>query len=190
MRVPIPIEISARHIHLCQNDLETLFGKGYCLTKKRALTQPGEFVAEETVAVIFGDKKIPRVRVISPLREQTQLEISLTDAYNLGMKSVVRSSGDLRSTPGILLIGPEGKLDLKQGVITAWRHLHISPEEAVELGIEEKKSVSVSVQGERALVFHNVKIRLGKNYKLALHLDTDEGNAAGVIGKTFGELMI
>jgi len=190
MPIRIPVEISARHIHLSKKDLATLFGKGYCLTKKRVLTQPGEFAAEETVAVRFQDREIPQVRVVSPLRPRTQLEISLTDAYNLGMPAVIRSSGDLQSTPGILLIGPAGELVLKHGVIVAWRHLHLSPKEAAKSGIKNKKTISVKVQGKRALTFHNIKVRIGKNYKLSVHLDTDEGNAAGITSKTLGELII
>lgn len=190
MPVKIPVEISARHLHLCQKDLETLFGKGHRLTKKRGLTQPDEFAAEETVSLRFGDREIYQVRIVSPLRPQTQLEISLTDAYNLGMRSVIRPSGDLKGTPGILLIGSEGEVALKRGVIVAWRHLHTSPEEAARLGIKNKKTVSIRVEGKRAIVFHNIKVRIGKNYKLSVHLDTDEGNAAGIVGKTFGELII
>ena len=190
MRVQIPVEVSARHIHLSKHDLATLFGKGYCLTKKRVLTQPGEFAAEETVAVRFQDREIPQARVVSPLRPQTQLEISLTDAYNLGMPAVIRSSDDLKGTPGILLIGPAGELVLKHGVIVAWRHLHISPKEATRLGIKNKEMISVKIQGKRKLTFHNIKVRINKNYKLSMHLDTDEGNAAGIVGKTFGELII
>jgi len=190
MSIKTPVEISARHIHLSQEDLETLFGKGYCLTQKKALTQPGEFAAQETVTVRFGDKEISQVRIISPLRSQTQLEISLTDAYNLGMPSTIRLSGDLKGTPGILLIGPKGKVALKGGAIVAWRHLHISSKEAEKLGMTDKKTVSMKVEGTRSLTFHNIKVRIGENYRLAVHLDTDEGNAAGIKGETFGELII
>ncbi|MDO8424395.1 MAG: PduL/EutD family phosphate acyltransferase, partial [bacterium] len=110
--------------------------------------------------------------------------------YNLGISLPFRLSGDLKDTPGILLIGPKGELTLKEGVIIAWRHLHASVKEAEKLGITDKKTVSVKIDGERALVFHNIKVRIGENYQLSLHLDTDEGNAAGIKGKTFGELII
>lgn len=189
MSVKIPVEISARHIHLCQKDLAALFGAGHVLTEKKALTQPGEFAAEETVAVRFGDKEIANVRVISPLRAKTQLEISLTDAYSLGMKALLRSSGDLKGTPGVTLVGPAGETVLDQGAIVALRHLHISPKESKKLGIQNKKTVSVAIRGERALIFRNIKVRIGENYKLSVHLDTDEGNAAGIVGKTLGELI-
>lgn len=190
VKIKIPIEISARHIHLCQKDLELLFGKKYCLTQKRALTQPGEFAAEETITVRFQDKEISKVRVVSPLRPQTQLEISLTDAYNLGINSVIRLSGDLKGTPGVLLIGPKGQVELKEGVIVAQRHLHISPREALKLGINGRDAVSIKIDGPRMTTFHQFKIRKGDNFKLSAHLDTDEGNAAGIAGKTFGELII
>jgi len=190
MLVKIPIEISARHIHLSQKDLEVLFGAGYCLTRKKALTQPGEFAAEETVTVRFKDKEITRVRVVSPTRKQTQLEISRTDAYNLGMPSVIRLSGDLKDTPGISIIGPKGNIALKEGVIIALRHLHVSSDEAEKLKLTDKESVSVKIVGPRSLTFHNIKVRTGENYQLSIHLDTDEGNAAGIEGKTFGELII
>lgn len=190
MPVKIPIEISARHVHLSQKEAEKLFGENYQLTQKRALTQPGEFAAEETLTVCFMDKKIERVRVIGPIREQTQLEISRTDAYALGLPSVIRLSGDIKNTPGITLIGPKGEITLKEGAIIAWRHLHISPTEAEKLGLIKMKNVSVKIQGTRSLTFHNIKVRLGDNYRLSVHLDTDEGNAAGIEGKALGELII
>lgn len=190
MPVKIPIEISARHIHLAQEELEELFGKNYQLTPKKALTQPGEFAAEETVAVRFQNKEIERVRVVGPIRKQTQLEISRTDAYALGLPPVIRLSGDIKNTPGITLIGPKGETTLKEGVIIAWRHLHVSPKEAEKLGLKNKKTVSVKVLGSRSLTFHDVKIRFGDNYRISVHLDTDEGNAAGIEGKALGELII
>lgn len=190
MSVKIPIEISARHIHLSQDDLDVLFGKGYVLTKKRDLSQPGEFAAQETVIARFKDKEFSQVRVISPVRKQTQLEISTTDAYNLGIPAVVRLSGDLKGTPGVLIIGPEGKIELKEGVIIAQRHIHISPIDALKSGINGKDVISIKVEGVRMTTFHNIKVRKGDNFKLFAHLDTDEGNAAGIIGKTSGELII
>ena len=190
MPIKIPVEVSARHIHLSQEDLETLFGKGYRLTRKRALMQPGEFAAQETVTIRFKDKEISQVRVIIPLRPQTQLEISVTDAYDLGLPIVIKQSGDLKGTPGVLLIGPKGRVELKEGVIVAQRHLHISPREALKSGINGKNVVSIKISGPRMTTFHNFKVRKGDNLKLSAHLDTDEGNAAGITGKTFGELII
>lgn len=190
MSVKIPVEISARHIHLSQKDLEVLFGKGYHLTQKRALTQPDEFAAQETVTVRFKDKEISQVRVIIPLRPQTQLEISLTDAYGLGLPGLIKQSGDLKGTPGVLLTGPKGQVELKEGAIVAQRHLHISPREALKLGINGKDVVSIKIDGPRMTTFHNFKVRKGDNFKLSAHLDTDEGNAAGIASKTLGELII
>jgi putative phosphotransacetylase len=190
MPIKIPVEISARHIHLSQEDLEILFGEGYQLIQKKALTQPGEFAAQETVTIRFKDKEISQVRVIIPCRPKTQLEISMTDAYGLGLPIVVRQSGDLKGTPGVLLTGPKGQVELKEGVIVAQRHLHISPREALKSGINGKDVVSIKIGGARMTTFHNFKVRKGDNFKLSAHLDTDEGNAAGIEGKTFGELII
>ncbi len=190
MRVKIPVEISARHIHLCKSDLATLFGKGCRLTKQKELTQPGQFAAEETVGIRLGDKEIPNVRVVSPLRSKTQVEISLTDAYNLGLRPVVRASGDLQGTPGILLIGPKAELALRQGVMVALRHLHASPAEAKKFGLKSNGMVAVRVRGKRAVTFHNVRVRVKNGYKLSMHVDTDEGNAAGITSQSFGELIL
>lgn len=189
MKTKIPVEISARHIHLSKKDLEALFGKGRDLTPLRNLSQPGEFAAEETLTLKSGDKEITNVRVVSPLRAQTQVELSLTDTYILGLRVGIRLSGDLNNTPGIVLAGPKGQIQLKEGVIVAMRHLHVSPKEAAELHIKNNDIVSMKISGERALTFHNVKVRVGNEYKTSLHLDTDEGNAAGINKKTFGELV-
>jgi putative phosphotransacetylase len=183
MTTKIPIEISARHIHLCQKDTETLFGKNYVFTKKKDLSQPGEFAAQETISVRFNNKEITNVRVISPQRSKTQVEISLTDAYNLGLSVPVRLSGDIKGTPGVLLIGPKGQ------VIVAQRHIHISPIEAMKSGIDGQDVISIKVDGPRTMTFHNVKVRRGEKFKLSVHLDTDEGNAAGINQKAFGELV-
>jgi len=189
MSKKIPIEISARHLHLSQKDLEALFGKGYKLKKKINLTQPDQFAAKETVTIRFGKREIPKVRVVSPLRSKTQLEVSLTDAFSLGMKIPIRRSGDLKGTPGILIIGPRGNLVLKEGAIVAWRHIHVPPAEAGKLGIKNKDLVSVKIRGVRAITFHYVVARVKKDYRLSMHLDTDEGNAAGITKKGTGTLI-
>ena len=189
MSKKIPIEISARHLHISQKDLESLFGKGYKLQKRNNLTQPGQFAAKETVNIRFGKKEIPKVRIVGPPRKKTQLEISLTDAFNLGMKAPIRKSGDLKGAPGILLIGPRGKLNIKEGVIIAWRHIHLSPAEAKMLRVKNGDLVSVKTQGKRSIIFHHVKIRISKRYRLCLNLDTDEGNAAGIVKKGTGILI-
>jgi putative phosphotransacetylase len=183
------VEISARHVHLSEQDLLALFGKGHSLTPQKILSQPGEFAAEEVLAIRYGDKEIKNVRVVSPLRRQTQVEIALTDAYTLGLAAQIRLSGDLKGTPSVLLIGPAGQVQLKEGVIVALRHLHVSSKEVADLGVKNNDVVSIKVSGERAVTFHNVKVRVGENYKTSLHLDTDEGNAAGIDKKTFGEII-
>jgi len=189
MNKKIPIEISARHIHLSQKDLEKLFGKGYQLKKLRKLSQANDFAAKETLDIKIGSKTIKKLRIVGPVRKETQIELSITDAFSLGTIIPLRLSGDIKGTPGAVLIKSKKKLKIKKGVIVAQRHLHCNLEEAKRLKLENKISVSVKIKGKRALVFHNVKIRIGKNYKLAVHLDTDEGNAAGIIKKGKGEII-
>ena len=190
----IPIEISARHIHLSQKDLEALFGKGYQLKKLRELSQIGEFAAEERIDIQNSlepnARKIPNVRILGPVRDQTQVELSHTDAIFLKVKPVVRESGDLKGTPGIILIGPRGKIKIKEGVISAWRHIHCSPKESQELGLKNKMLVSVKAMGIRSITFHKVMVQVKPNYRLYMHLDTDEGNAASIVKKGIGYLII
>jgi len=181
--IKVPVEISARHIHLSKKDLEALFGKGYKLSKKTDLTQPGMFAAKETVTIQKNNKKITKVRIVGPTRPKTQVELSLTDAYHLGIKSPIRKSGILKGTPGIMLIGPKKKLKIKEGVICAWRHIHLSPQEAKKLKLEKQNFVSIRTKGIRSVIFNNVRIRINKNYRLCLHLDIDEGNAANISKK-------
>lgn len=186
----IPIETSAKHIHLSQKDLEALFGKGYKLKKLKNLSQPGEFVAEEKIDIEENKRKIFGVRIIGPVREKTQVELSHTDLIFLRIKPVVRESGDIKDTPGALLIGPKGKVRIKEGVINAWRHIHCNPEEAKKIGLKDGMLVSVKTNGTCSLTFHNVKVRVKENYWLCMHLDTDEGNAACIIDKGEGYLVI
>ena len=181
----IPIEISARHIHLSQRDLEALFGRGYKLKKLKQLTQSSDFAAKETLNIQVGSKKISKVRIVGPPRKQTQVELSLTDAIYLGIKPPIRKSGDLKGTPGITLISPKKKIKIKSGVIIPWRHIHCNPKEAKALRLK-KGMVSVGIKGTRSLTLHNVRIRVNKDYRLCIHLDTDEGNAAGIIKKGEG----
>ncbi len=189
MQKKIPIEISARHIHLSQKDLEALFGKGYKLKKLRNLTQPDQFAARETVDVQNGSKKISKIRIVGPLRKETQVELSLTDAIHLEINPLIRISGNLRGTPGVILISPKKEIRIKKGVITPLRHIHCSPKEAKEMKLKDRTSVSVKIRGKRALIFHNVKIRVDKNFRLCMHLDTDEGNAAGIMKRGIGYLI-
>jgi len=184
MAVKIPIEVSARHIHLCQKDLDLLFGKGYELKKFKDLIQPGDFAAKETLTIRSGDRKFDNVRIVGPAREKTQIELSLTDAFYLKLNPPIRISGDIKGSESVVLIGPGSEVKLKEGVIISQRHIHCSKKEAEKLKLKNGMAVSVKIEGKRSVVFNNVKIRTG-DYKLSMHIDTDEGNAAGMdkIGK-------
>lgn len=186
----IPIEISARHIHLCKKDLEKLFGKGYQLNKLKDLTQPGYFAAQETLTIKSEKAEIDNVRIVGPLRDYTQIELSLTDAIFLGVESHIRKSGSLDGTSEIILIGPKAELKLKQGVIIPWRHIHINKTQAGELELREDDLVSVKIEGDRGLVFNNIMVRIDENSAPVLHLDTDEGNACNIIQKVEGDLIL
>jgi acetate kinase len=182
----IPLSISAHHVHLSPKDFEAIFGAGRTLTPKLELSQPGQFAAEETVNLIGPRGKVERVRILGPFRKETQVEISRTEEYQLGIDAPVRNSGDIEGTPGITIEGPAGKIKLDKGVICARRHIHMSPTEALGLGLRDKDVVTVKVKGVRELIFGDVLVRVHPDYKLDMHIDTDEGNAAeiskGVIG--------
>ncbi len=185
------VETSARHIHLCQEDLDKLFGKGHQLRKLRNLSQPSEFAAQETLIIKTPKNVLDKVRVVGPLRHQTQVEISKTDARWLGLNPPIRRSGDLDGSEKCILIGPKGQVRLTVGVIVAWRHLHLSPRFAKEHNLNEQNLVSVRVnQSARTLTFHNVYIRIGEGFAPVVHLDTDEANAAGIVGPTEGEIIV
>lgn len=176
----ISVEVSARHAHLAKNELEKLFGKGYELKKEKALTQATDFCAQEFVTLKSGERKIEKVRVVGPLRQKTQVEISKTDAVFLRVDPPVRLSGDLAGSAGITLSGPEGEVELKEGLIIALRHIHCSEEQVKENGLKNGDKVSVKVESKRPVTFHDVPLRVKDGYNLCLHLDTDEGNAAGI----------
>lgn len=180
MPVKVPVGISNRHLHLSQEDLEVLFGPGYELTPKKDLSQPGQYAAEETVAVIGPKGSLSKVRILGPVRKQTQVEISFTDSFKLGVEPPVRDSGDLADSPGITLEGPKGRINIPEGVIVAQRHLHLHTSEADKLGLKDKEYIKVKTEGQRAVVFENVLVRVSPKYKMDLHLDTDEANAAGL----------
>jgi putative phosphotransacetylase len=183
------IQVSARHIHLSQRDLDALFGKGYELKKLKELYQPYQFAAKETLDIKVGKKILPKVRIIGPVRENTQVELSTTNAIKLGTKACIRKSGDLKGTPGAMLINKNKKIRIKKGLIIPARHIHCNPEEAQKLKLKNGKFVSIKVKGDRGLVFENVQVRIDKNFKLCMHVDTDEGNAAGIICETQGYLI-
>ena len=175
----IPVAVSARHVHLTEEHVATLFGLNHALTLRKPLTQPGQFAAEETVTLIGPKRSIENVRVLGPTRSKTQVEISRTDEFHLGLDAPVRRSGDIDNTPGITLVGPKGRVELKKGVICAWRHIHMQPEDAERLGVTDRDVVEVAIESEgRDLVFGDVLVRVSPSYRLEMHIDTDEGNAA------------
>ena len=182
----VPAAASNRHIHVSAQDLETLFGKGYALKQERALSQPGQFAAAETVSIAGSKGKIDQVRVLGPARGKTQVEILMTDAFKLGVSPVVRLSGDLQGTPGATIIGPVGSVELSAGVIVAMRHVHISVEQAAWLGLQNGDLATIRKDGVRALVFENVPVRCGEGHSLELHLDMEEANAGSIKN---GELL-
>lgn len=185
----VPVGVSARHIHLSQEHVEVLFGAGAKLTEFKPLSQPGQFAANETVAV-FGPKgSFPKVRILGPARKTTQLEVSRTDAFSLGLNPPVRESGNIENTPGIRIVGPAGEVTVDQGVIVAARHIHFHTSDAERWGIGDKQLLKVRVGGERGVVFEQVVARVSDSFALDMHIDTDEGNAAGVNTGDFGEIV-
>lgn len=177
----VPVGVSARHVHLSQQDLEALFGPGYQLTKRNDLSQPGQFAANECVTLVGPKGKFENVRVLGPVRSKTQVELAVTDAKKLGLNPPVRDSGDVAGSPGITIIGPSGQLELKEGVIIAKRHIHASPEDAERAGLHDKQIVAVKVtKGDRKMIMGDVLVRVSPQFKWEMHVDTDEANAAGL----------
>lgn len=174
----VPVGISNRHIHLSQQDLEALFGPGYELTVRNDLSQTGQYAAEETVTVEGPKSSMANVRILGPTRKETQIEISRTDSFGLGLKPPVRDSGFLDGSPGVTLIGPKGKVTLDKGVMIAQRHIHMTEAEAESFGVKDKELVSVRVGGERGVTFENVLVRVRNDFVLEMHIDTDEANAS------------
>ena len=185
------VEISARHLHLSQADLETLFGEGYELTVKKELSQPGQFACEERVKVVGTKGEFPGVSVLGPVRNATQVEISLTDARSIGVAAPVRESGDIAGSGSCKLVGPKGELELKEGVIAAKRHIHATTADAERMGVANGEIVSVEIPASngRNLVFGDVVVRVSDSYALAMHIDTDEANAAGMAPNTIGKVI-
>lgn len=188
---PISIETSARHVHLSRADLDKLFGEGYELTLARSLSQPGTFLAEERLTLVGKKGQFEHVAILAPLREQTQVEVSLTDARALGVAPPIRESGDLAGSAQLQLVSPSGKtVDLAEGVIVAKRHIHMSPADAQNFGVSHGDLVSVKVDSEsRSLTFSDVVIRVSSNFRLAMHVDTDEANAANLSSGSTGTLI-
>jgi len=186
----VKIEISARHIHLSQKDLETLFGSDYKLEPAKELSQHGQFASQARLTISGSKRQIENVAVLGPVRDQTQIEISRSDAFYIGAEAPLRVSSDLKGSGAVKLIGPEGEVDLNEGLIVAKRHIHLSDDQAKELGVEKGQVVKVKVEGERALVFDQVVVRIDKDFDQAVQVDTDEGNAAGLAPVGEAELII
>lgn len=185
----IPVGISNRHIHISQEHLDVLFGKDYKLVKMKDLSQPGQYAAEERVDVVGPKKTLKGVRILGPVRGETQIEVSITDAFTLGVEPVVRNSGDLDNTPGVKIVGPQGEVVIDKGVIVAARHIHMHTTDAEKFGVTDKEIVKVKVEGPRAITFENVLVRVNKDYALEMHVDTDEGNAAQLKNGSMVELV-
>jgi acetate kinase len=177
---PIPVGVSVRHVHLSREDVDALFGIGYELTKKRDVTQPGQYVTRETVDLVGPKGEIRGVAIINPLRKQTQVELARTDAFALGVSPPLRESGKLDGTPGITLRGPKGTITTPAGVILAHRHVHMSPAQAKDYGVGDRDMIKVRVEGDREMMMGDVIVRVNPEYDLDLHIDTDEANAAGL----------
>ena len=186
----ILVETSARHVHVNQETLEALFGAGAELTVKKMLSQPGQFASNEKVTIV-GPKGEMAASILGPERKENQVEVSLTEARKLGIAAPVRESGDIAGTPGCKLVGPAGEVELDCGVIAAKRHIHLTPETAAEFGVQDKQIVSVKIDTDgRSLVFGDVIIRVSASYAPAMHIDTDECNAAGIAGNVEGEIIL
>lgn len=189
LNMKILLEISARHIHVSQDDLETLFGENAVLTPKKDLSQPGQFACEEKVKVV-GPKGELVCSILGPVRPSTQVEISLTEARKLGVSVPIRESGDISESAGCKLVGPAGEVELKEGVMAAKRHIHMTPENAEEYGVSDKQIVRVKTPDNgRCLTFDDVVVRVREDFAPAMHIDTDEANAAGISGEAYGEII-
>ena len=176
----VPIGVSNRHLHVAQDDLEALFGKGYQLTEKKDVSQKGQFAAEETVTLVGPKAAMANVRILGPCRKRTQVEVSRTDCFQLGLNPPVRDSGDLDGSESIKIVGPKGEVTIPAGAILAKRHIHMTCEEAEKLGLCDRDIVMARTSGERALIFDEVLVRVHPTFTWEMHIDTDEANAASL----------
>lgn len=176
----IPVGVSNRHVHVSREDLNTLFGTGYELTRKSDLKQPGQYACNETVTIRGPKGEFDRVRILGPVRGESQVEISKTDTFRLGIRAPIRESGALDGTPGIELVGPAGTVLLSQGAIIALRHIHMTPGQANAMGVRDKEIVEVETYGERHGIFGDVLIRVSEQFSLEMHVDVDEANACSL----------
>lgn len=195
MLYKIPIETSARHIHISRQDFEKLYGPGAELTIKKELSQPGQYLSNEQLVVKGPRGEFEKVSILGPFRKETQVEFSLTDSRKLGIPGIIRQSGDIRDTPGCTLIGEHGSIEIPRGVIVAKRHIHMTPDQAIHMGVRDNDNVCVITKSyERAMIFADVVVRVSRSFRLAMHVDTDEANAFsgddnpyGVIVKLFDD---
>ena len=190
-RIIVPIGVSGRHIHMTQDVVESLFGKGYELKVMRYLSQPGEFAAQETVTIVSSTgAAIENVRMLGPTRKFTQIELSRSDGLRLGLNLEVRETGDLEGTPGLTIVGPKGTVVLNGGAIMANRHIHMSPLDAKRFGLTNGQIVRARVGGARGLIFENVRVRVSERFVLDFHIDTDDASAAGVVTGDLAEILV
>jgi len=184
------VETSARHLHVTKEHFEILFGAGAELTPKKDLSQPGQFACAERVTVVGPKKELAGVSILGPFRKDTQIELSASDARSIGIKAPVRQSGEIAGSGACKLVGPCGEVELNEGVIVAKRHIHMTKADAAEMGIVDNQIVSVKIDSaDRSLVFGDVVVRVSDSYALAMHIDTDESNAAGCAGEVYGEII-
>lgn len=184
------VEISARHVHVTKETLEVLFGKGYELTVKKELSQPGQFASNERVTVVGPKKELAGVSILGPCRSADQVELSATDARSVGIAAPIRESGDVKGSGACKLVGPAGEVELKEGVIVAKRHIHMTPKDAEKFGVKDAQIVKVAINtAERSLVFGDTVVRVSPKYALAMHVDTDEANAAAIPGSCMGTIV-
>lgn len=176
----VPVGVSNRHVHLSKEDIGRLYGPDYQLTKAKELSQPSQYACEETVMLVGPKGVIEKVRVLGPSRPQTQVEITVTDSFKLGIKAPLKDSGDLEGSAPITLVGPKGTITLKEGAIVAARHIHMHTSDAERLGLKDKDKVSVRAKGPRGIIFGDVLVRVSDQYSLEMHVDTDEANAVGL----------
>ncbi len=184
------VETSARHIHVSEQDFKVLFGEGASLTPKKDLSQPGQYACAERVTIVGPKKELAGVSILGPFRKSTQVELSATDARSIGLPIAVKESGDLAGTPGCKIVGPAGSIEISEGVIVAKRHIHATTKDAEVLGVKDKDIVNVKIETNgRSLIFGDVVVRVSDSYALAMHIDTDESNAALASGSTMGEIV-
>ena len=190
MSMEVLVETSARHVHVTQEHLDILFGKGHELTKKKDLSQPGQYACAERVDIVGPKKTLAGVSILGPVRPSTQVELSLTDARSIGVVAPVRESGQIKGSGACKIVGPKGEVEIAEGVIVAKRHIHMTTADAAEFGLVDKQVVSVKVESDgRSLVFGDVVVRVNDTYALAMHIDTDESNAAGCKPGQMGEVI-